>query len=848
MSAILFLFSCAGICRPYDTSAARLLAKAKYFVDLYNWDAASPLFRRAEIEFEKSGDRRNAFYAHVGTLHLVSKLPLVQRSEELERLLKTNQLFHRDKALRLFTLIVKGDIDGELNQVDARADWTTVMQLATELNDEKWIYRAEGQLGLADYYDGDLASSQRRVSSALITATQNHDAGAQILFLSAIALGYQMQNLLVGQTMEYARQAIAIASSDPHLPRPKIAYSVLIRALAKSGRINEAEQLVDTLLSASTLTSVERFDYLSSAADAEVSADKVPAAIIYLKQAIAAADHFGAARELADLKSKLSGVYLGQGNLSDAEALARSACSSLKRLDAVPLLPAKMDSLAQVLVSERKYAEADAVFTEAEKLQDALIGKAGTLIAKTALITGADQLYSDHFALLVDRLNRPERAFEVIERARGRALVDLLMSKSSTSRRAVETEHTIARLQLKLKAANSPIQVENIRQEIFLAEQARAVNPDFTILGTRQLDPVPIGRIQRTLGSSEMLLEYVVAEPCSYVIVITADQISITKLTNGRSIAKLVSDYRVAVQRRTNAKTEARKLYDALLAPIPNREGKEIYNIVADGCLNLLPFDALINERNQYILESHIVSFVPSSTTLYLLRSKPLAAKNIGALLAVGNVPYAQDQSSTDGTRAGPRSRALINSKPEIDVAASAIKNSENVMLDGRSATETNLKEALKKQFGYIHLAVHAFSSDNPDRSSLVVLSDKANSEDGFLQASEILQMRIPSKLVVLSACDTNVGPVQGEAGISALSTAFLLAGARTVVSTLWPIEDQTSFALMKAFYVRAARGASGAEALTNAKRELLSTYGHDSLPVYWAGYLTQGTEPPQPR
>ena len=86
VSVIFLLFSCAGICRPDDTSANRLLAKAKYFVDLYNWDAASPLFRRAEINFEKSGDRRNAFYAHVGTLHLISKLPLIQRSEELERL------------------------------------------------------------------------------------------------------------------------------------------------------------------------------------------------------------------------------------------------------------------------------------------------------------------------------------------------------------------------------------------------------------------------------------------------------------------------------------------------------------------------------------------------------------------------------------------------------------------------------------------------------------------------------------------------------------------------------------------------------------------------------------------
>ena len=92
----------------------------------------------------------------------------------------------------------------------------------------------------------------------------------------------------------------------------------------------------------------------------------------------------------------------------------------------------------------------------------------------------------------------------------------------------------------------------------------------------------------------------------------------------------------------------------------------------------------------------------------------------------------------------------------------------------------------------------------------LVLLSDPPAGEDGFLQASEIVQLRLNSDLVILSACDTAVGPLEGEEGIAALSRAFLLAGARSVVSTLWSIDDTFSLFLMKQFYKHLAAHETG--------------------------------------
>jgi CHAT domain-containing protein len=112
------------------------------------------------------------------------------------------------------------------------------------------------------------------------------------------------------------------------------------------------------------------------------------------------------------------------------------------------------------------------------------------------------------------------------------------------------------------------------------------------------------------------------------------------------------------------------------------------------------------------------------------------------------------------------------------------------------------------------------------------------------LEASEILQLKIPAKLVVLSACDTALGPIQGQEGVAALSTGFLLAGARSVVSTLWPIQDQAALVLMQAFYRHLREDDSPEEALAAAKRDILAKYGPKTDPAYWAGFIVQGSQP----
>jgi CHAT domain-containing protein len=158
-------------------------------------------------------------------------------------------------------------------------------------------------------------------------------------------------------------------------------------------------------------------------------------------------------------------------------------------------------------------------------------------------------------------------------------------------------------------------------------------------------------------------------------------------------------------------------------------------------------------------------------------------------------------------------------------------------ILLGPEATETAFK-AHASEYRVIHFAVHAISDQqNPYRASLVLTSDWEN--DGLLQVREILRLHLKADLVSLSACETGIGALQGEAGIASLVQAFLTAGAKAVIGSLWRVEDRWASELMKEFYRRLPYE-SKAAALTHAKLALLDQYG-DHAPYTWAGFTIWG-------
>jgi hypothetical protein len=205
-------------------TADTLLQRALYLANLYNWRAARPYFVKSQQMFEAAGDKRNALYARLGAIRSgADPTPIPELSYRLDQELATNPLLQSDKELRMFCLIVKGDFDGESDTPAMRRDWTEVASLARAQGNTKWEYRAQGQLGFADFHDGDLPSAQRNVAQALIGATKTEDIGGQIFFLSATAYGLAKQ-AMNDQAIQYADRAIAIADANPDTGYPMVAH------------------------------------------------------------------------------------------------------------------------------------------------------------------------------------------------------------------------------------------------------------------------------------------------------------------------------------------------------------------------------------------------------------------------------------------------------------------------------------------------------------------------------------------------------------------------------------------------------------------------------------------------
>ena len=833
---------------PSDNPDA-LLKQALHFGDLYNWADAGPLFAQAEELYGRSGDKRNALYAHLGlTRSTMEQLSLPEVSEELENGLESNPLLQSDRELRLFCLMVLGDIDGEIDAAPMRRDWEAALKLAHELGDKRLENRASGELGFALFLEGDMASARQKVASALMGAMLLGDTGAQIRYLAAIGHAF-VQMGSYDDALSYFDKALKIAAGNPDAGYQFVVNEGRLQALRGMGKLDAAEELANEIIAQSRAKQKhvkETQALITAGTVANARADQAKAIELFSK-AIDLAQKGQFTRLLADAQFYLGDIYRKKGDLQKAESLASTAAESTQSSGELYLLPMRLQALAQLQASQGKYREASDTYDRASDILDTMIGNVTSAAGKIGLISSMSAVYVEHFTLAADHLKDTAKAFSVLEHARGRVTTELLLSgRPPDAPREVEIQKQISRLNLDLAKAKSTEQIHETRDKIFLAEQARWLTPVLAEWESRPWQTIPLERVQDSIAPSDVVLEYVLADPHSYCLVITHDSALIVPLADRASIESSVLGYLKTLKTKASSKSQGKELYAALLKDIPEVARKKRLIIVPDGPLHLVPFDALVDHSGRYLVFSHTITYASSASFLYLV--KAAAARTPQRLfLGVGGIPYEQDaELAKIATMRGYVGGKLVNlpaSKEEI-LAAQALTHSDgNSLLTGPKATKSAFEHSASEEHAIIHLAVHGVANEqHPERAALILLSDTSSEDDGILEASEIVHLRTNADLVVLSACDSAVGRLQGEEGIANLSLAFQLAGAKAVVSTLWSINDTTALYLMKRFYVRLSENNTVASALTLAKRDMLRTYSAQAVPYYWAGFKLEGT------
>jgi tetratricopeptide (TPR) repeat protein len=274
----------------------------------------------------------------------------------------------------------------------------------------------------------------------------------------------------------------------------------------------------------------------------------------------------------------------------------------------------------------------------------------------------------------------------------------------------------------------------------------------------------------------------------------------------------------------TARQDEASDLYDLVLRVVP-LDGVRHLLIVPDGPLSRVPFAMLYDRReHRYLIEKCAISVIPSAAFAVDGRS---ALGPPGSILMVSEPKVASQYASAATLLPGARRETML-----------AKSFAHSVVLQGEAATVSNFVEAAANS-DIIHFAGHALGGSDTHAAALALAPD-ATFRDGLLRIDDIERRGFhDTRLVVLAACSTSAGRSGGE-GTMSLARAFLASGARSVVASLQPVDDEATAELWPVFYEEVRRGVSPAYALRDAQLNLMRHVKY-SDPRYWAVFQVTG-------
>jgi len=446
-----------------------------------------------------------------------------------------------------------------------------------------------------------------------------------------------------------------------------------------------------------------------------------------------------------------------------------------------------------------------------------------------------------------------ERAFAHLERARASSLGEML---GATQQREVSSK------EMGLTAA-----VRDAQQALFREDVAAARKPALRAAlskAERELglylqvavrpaqlrlhEALTVDQIRDTVaGDDGVVITYSLGEKKSYAWAIDAAGLRMRELPAKAVLEKQIIAFREMLSKPSSALTRARDLqaidtaaralYTTLLMPVEDRlRNKRKVTIVPDGALAYLPFEAIGNATP--LMATHRVSYAPSASIVAGLAGKK--AQGNRTLMAFADPSRGRSDSTAmkEHLERGYAFTALPNARAEATAIGRLFPASK--IFFGADASEGKLKEGASKEIWYLHFAAHGyFDGEKPERSG-IVLAQESRNEDGFLQAREIAQLSLDADLVTLSACQSGFGKVLDGEGVQGLSRAFFLAGARSVVVSLWNVNDAATSELMRRFYAGLKAGLPKDEALRAAKLAVMKEprWRH---PYYWAPFVLQG-------
>ncbi len=704
-----------------------------------------------------------------------------------------------------------------------------------------------------------------------------------------------------GQALDYSRQALAIQRQISDKRGEAVALGNLSSIYTYMG---DSAQALDLYREALPLLRqagerASEADLLGVAGSILLRRGEAKAALPYYERALDLSRQVEDRRREAVAMVDLGPVYMALGEPEKAsESLDRGLAQLAGVGDRVQQSRA-LYYLARLESGRQEWDRARAHLGDAlhidEQIRAAVIGPE---LRSSYFATVADQ-----YELLIDVLMHLHRlhpdqgldiqAFETSERARARSLLDLLSQQRAGLRQGIDpallereriltallhakTERQMEFLSASAKNPRAAVIEADIRRLTteYQELEAKILSSSPLYAEFAQPQPLPLRELQQKfLDRDTLLLEYAAGEERSFVWAVTPATFRSFELPKRsvmegfarRASAGIASTDPGAAR---DAASALQELSRAFLDPVAAQLGTKRLLIVTQGALQYVPFAALPSPSStppEPLVVRHEIVSLPSASTIAFVRRELTGRPRPSKVLAVLADPVfsaGDPRAPAAGQATPPRpaaaaessgsasgfDRAVFERLPSTRKEGMAIlglvpPGDSLSALDFDASRATALSGALSR-YRFVHIASHGLLNTlHPELSGLVLsLVDRAGrAQNGFLQTTDVYNLKLNSDLVVLSACRTALGKeVRGE-GLVGLTRAFMYAGSPRVVASLWTVPDVSTAELMTRFYKgMLANRLPPAAALRQAQ---ISIWREPrwARPYYWAAFILQG-------
>jgi len=812
--------------------------RGDYTHSLEQYQHALALHRESHFERGEGDTLGNigGIYLLLGKFH--EALPYYQSALEISQRLGLKPAQSDDLGNIALCQAGMGDIDAALGSFDLALLIAKQSNLAKEEAD--WRKGKGTTLAGLGRYDAALreysaaeqvyqrSGLQRELVEALndtgtVYESLGDVAGAQDRFERALHLARK-----IGNESGEISSTLALGDLERRRKRNDQAESYFASALARARAAGDEGSTLVVLLQRG-MNEIDRTHYdqaLTIAADADQAAERL-----------------GNRPMMAQASYLVAEAQRHRAKLDDAIAAYSTAETLQKELRDPELGWRILYGRGQALEAQEKNEDAITSYKSAIRIIEETRAQISEERYRAGYIEERYQVYVTLVELLL-KLGNPGEAFFYSEKLRARAYFDQLGGSaflepgSDAHRRIEELGEQIRRLRHAIQKEYATPEKERRGQalELYSSELLRAEKSYEELLdeahgsdsgGIRAAMVPSASEIQRLLPPATALIEFVVGHKSVSAVLITEKSVSGVPIhLASENLSSRVDLLRGLITERSEKWIQpAKGIYQLLLAPAEReaklRDVRQLL-LIPDGVLNYVPFAALLSPAGRYFGDEYRIVYLPSAAAMV---AKTAASNRGTKLLAMA--------SGSDLPNTGAEARSIGNLFP----------GTSRVVL-GSAATETLFKQTAGN-YDYLHLATHGSLNRNaPSLSSLELRPDRQN--DGRLELHEIVGMKLHAQLVTLSACETALGkgyfsetPAGDE--FVGMTRAFLGAGSRGVLASLWSVNDESTRLLMVSFY-RHLLHTGGAEALSAAQRELRQSKPQYRHPYYWAPFVMVGS------